>query len=142
VEGIPKRSLGTREWSQTQLIYKNNSSQDIIGFSRSQTPFGNAFLDAPRRTVYRKKSMGRSRYHITDNAVPYFHTCTIVGWLPIFTRPNTVQIILDSWTYLQENEYFQIHGYVILENHLHLIANSDNHREHINPLPQGKSSTI
>jgi len=27
--------------------------------------------------------MGRSRYHVTENAVPYFHTCTIVGWLPI-----------------------------------------------------------
>jgi len=75
--------------------------------------------------------MGRSRYHITDDAVPYFHTCTIVGWLPIFTRPSTVQIILDSWAYLQKNECFQVHGYVILENHLHLIASSDNHREHI-----------
>ena len=73
--------------------------------------------------------MGRSRYHVTENSVPYFHTCTIVGWLPIFTRPTTVQIILDSWAYLQENNDFKIHGYIILENHLHLIATSDNHRE-------------
>ncbi len=72
--------------------------------------------------------MGRSRYQITENSVPYFHTCTVVGWLPIFTRPNTVQIILDSWEYLQKNESFHLHGYVILENHLHLIASSPNHR--------------
>ena len=75
--------------------------------------------------------MGRSRYHITENGVPYFHTCTIVGWLPIFTRSSTVQIILDSWSYLQKNDNFTLHGYVILENHLHLIASSDYHGEHI-----------
>jgi REP element-mobilizing transposase RayT len=75
--------------------------------------------------------MGRSRYKITENSVPYFHTSTIVGWLPIFTRPETVQMILDSWEYLQEHENFVLHGYVILENHIHFIANSDNHSEHI-----------
>ena len=73
--------------------------------------------------------MGRSRYKITENQVPYFHTCTVVGWLPIFTRPQTVQIILDSWDYLQKNDNFVLHGYVIMENHLHLIAKSDNHTE-------------
>jgi putative transposase len=55
------------------------------------------------------------------------HNC----WLAIFTRPNTVQILLYSWRYLQKNELFQIHGYVILENHLHLIVSSDNPREHM-----------
>ncbi len=75
--------------------------------------------------------MGRSRYKITENEVPYFHTSTIVGWLPIFTRPETVQMILDSWEYLQKHENFVLHGYVILENHIHFIAKSDNHSEHI-----------
>jgi len=76
--------------------------------------------------------MGRSRYRITSNGVlPHFHTCTVVGWLPIFTRPTTVQIILDSWTYLQKNDDFTLHGYIILENHLHFIASSDNRNQHI-----------
>jgi len=79
----------------------------------------------------KKNIMGRSRYQIKEDNIPYFHTCTVVGWLPIFTRPNTTQIILDSWIYLQIHESFQLHGYVILENHLHFIASSENHREHI-----------
>jgi REP element-mobilizing transposase RayT len=33
-------------------------------------------------------------------------------------------IILDSWRYLQEHRGFRLYGYVILENHLHLIASS------------------
>jgi putative transposase len=41
--------------------------------------------------------MTRTRYKIFETAYPYFVTCTVVGWLPVFTRPETVQIIFDSW---------------------------------------------
>ncbi|MBD2552728.1 transposase [Limnothrix sp. FACHB-708] len=66
--------------------------------------------------------MGRSRYVITEPDRPHFLTCTIVQWLPIFTRPEAVAIVFDSWQYLRQNDRFQLYGYVILENHLHLIA--------------------
>jgi putative transposase len=35
--------------------------------------------------------------------------------------PETVNIELDSWRFLQQDSGFQLYGYVILENHLHLI---------------------
>ena len=66
--------------------------------------------------------MTRTRYRIVETEYPYFMTCTIVGWLPIFTRPAAVQIIYDSWKYLQRERGFKLLGYVILENDLHLIA--------------------
>ncbi|MCY2990493.1 MAG: transposase [Planctomycetota bacterium] len=66
--------------------------------------------------------MTRSRYKIFENGYPYFLTCTIVGWLPVFTRPEMVQIIFDSWHFLRDHGRLEIFGYVILENHLHLIA--------------------
>jgi putative transposase len=68
--------------------------------------------------------MTRSRYKIFENEYPHFLTCTIVGWLPVFTRPETVQIILESCAYLHDHQRLAIYGYVILENHLHLIASS------------------
>jgi putative transposase len=68
--------------------------------------------------------MTRSRYRIYENEYPYFLTCTIVGWLPVFTRPATVQIIYDSWRFLHDEGRLQLYGYVILENHLHLIASA------------------
>jgi len=66
--------------------------------------------------------MTRSRYRIFDNGYPHFLTCTIVGWLPVFTRPEAVEIIFDSWRFLMREKTFRLYGYVILENHLHLIA--------------------
>jgi REP element-mobilizing transposase RayT len=68
--------------------------------------------------------MTRSRDRFGENEYPYFLTCTIVGWLPVFTRPETVQFIYDSWRFLQDNGRLTVYGYVILENHLHLVAAS------------------
>src|SRR5436853_460045 len=70
--------------------------------------------------------MTRSRNRIFDDDanVPYFLTCTVGGWLPIFTRPESVDIILNSWRFLQKEGRLTLYGYVILENHLHLIASS------------------
>jgi putative transposase len=68
--------------------------------------------------------MTRDRYQILEPDKPHFLTCTIVAWLPIFNRPETVKIILDSWRFLQQSNRLVIYGYVILENHLHLVASS------------------
>jgi REP element-mobilizing transposase RayT len=68
--------------------------------------------------------MPRSRYRIFEQSHPHFMTCTIVAWLPVFTRPETFEIIIDSWKHLQAHEEFVLYGYVILENHLHLIASA------------------
>jgi putative transposase len=40
--------------------------------------------------------MGRSRYKFGEAEHPHFLTCTVVGWLPVFTRPDVVQILFDS----------------------------------------------
>ena len=41
-------------------------------------------------------SMTRSRYRIFETEYPYFLTNTIVGWLPVFTRPEAVDVLYDS----------------------------------------------
>ncbi len=51
-------------------------------------------------------------------------TCTVLQWIPVFTRPETVNILLDSFRHLM-NDGFRLYAYVILENHLHLIARSE-----------------
>jgi putative transposase len=68
--------------------------------------------------------MTRTRYRIFETEFPYFMTCTIVGWLPIFTRPEAAEIIFSSWHFLQRESEFKLFGYVILENHAHLIASA------------------
>ncbi len=75
--------------------------------------------------------MTRSRYQFGESRSPHFLTCTICGWFPVFTRPETVNIVLDSWRFLQNEGRLTLFGYVILENHLHLIASSENLSEQI-----------
>ena len=84
--------------------------------------FGNA---PPRNSVslYNAR-MSRTRYRIFETEFPYFVTCTVVGWLPVFTRPAAVQILFDSWKFLQQEREFRLFGYVILENHLHLVGSA------------------
>jgi putative transposase len=66
--------------------------------------------------------MGRTRYKFGDSHYPHFMTCTVVGWLPVFTRPDCVKIVMDSWQFLQDKGRLTLFGYVVLENHLHFIA--------------------
>ena len=66
--------------------------------------------------------MGRSRYLITEPDKPHFLTCTVLEWLPLFTRPALVEIVLDCWRYQQANQGLRLYGYVVLENHLHYVA--------------------
>ncbi|EIC31465.1 REP-associated tyrosine transposase [Methylomicrobium album] len=67
--------------------------------------------------------MGRSRYRFIHPDQPHFMTLTVLHWIPVFTRPATVEILFESLRFLV-NEGLTIHAYVILENHLHLIAQS------------------
>ena len=69
--------------------------------------------------------MGRSRYKIYEPTHPHFITCTVLNWIPLFTRKESVDILLDSFRYLQITDNLIIYAYVILENHIHIIAQSD-----------------
>ena len=69
--------------------------------------------------------MPRSRYTFQAGAQPHFITSTVVGWLPVFARPEPVQMVLDSLRFLQESEGLAVYAYVVLENHLHLVASAE-----------------
>lgn len=52
-------------------------------------------------------------------------TCTVLHWIPVFTRPETVDILLNSLRFLQA-EGLNVYSYVILENHVHMVVESEN----------------
>jgi len=68
--------------------------------------------------------MTRTRYKVCEQRQPHFLTGTIVGWLPIFGRPEVAEVLLDSWRFLQVQNRMELFGYVIMENHVHLIASA------------------
>jgi len=67
--------------------------------------------------------MGRSRYKVIDPKQPHFVTLTVLHWIPVFTRPETVSILLDSIRFLAKDG-LNVYAWVILENHCHFILQS------------------
>ena len=64
----------------------------------------------------------RSRYKITDENGLYFITSTTVEWIPVFTSRAYFEIMIQSFSYCQEHKGLQLFGYVVLDNHFHLVV--------------------
>lgn len=63
-----------------------------------------------------------TKYTIKEQNASYYLTMTIVGWIDIFTRKLYRDIIIDSLKYCQHEKGLEIYGFVIMSNHIHLIA--------------------
>lgn len=64
------------------------------------------------------------KYKIRDQQGLNFLTCTLCCWVDLFTRAAFRDIVLDSWKYCREHKGLQVWGYVIMSNHIHLIASA------------------
>ncbi len=69
--------------------------------------------------------MGRSRYKPIEEHYTYFATCTVVNWLPLFTKLELAKIVLDSLYYVHDQDRLTLHAYVLMENHMHLVATAE-----------------
>ena len=69
--------------------------------------------------------MPRSRYRFAEDNQAHFLTCTVVEWLPVFTRKETVEVVLDAWRHQRREYGLRLYGFVVLENHLHAIVQCD-----------------
>jgi REP element-mobilizing transposase RayT len=87
--------------------------------------------------------MSRSRYKIFDiEFEPYYSTCSAVNWLTLFGFKEVAEILLDSFRFLIRENRIQLHGYVIMENHLHFIASSQNLSKEIGDFKSYTARTI
>jgi putative transposase len=68
----------------------------------------------------------------TDYHLQFF-TATIIGWKKLLHLDKYKLIIVDALTHLVEENKVQVFGYVIMENHLHLIwqMKNSNSREKV-----------
>lgn len=114
----------TRTLRATQAGYHAGARELSVYWSQTSSPpkLPDQSTISPPPIDSGKNPMGRSRYVITEPDKPHFLTCTVLEWLPLFTRPALVDILLDCWRYQQANQGLRLYGYVILENHLHFVA--------------------
>lgn len=64
-------------------------------------------------------------YKIYEKDGAYFLTFQIVGWVDIFTRPDYCEAVIESFQYCQRNKGLNLFAFVIMSNHIHLIAQSE-----------------
>ncbi len=67
--------------------------------------------------------MGLS-YTIKNQHAPHFITCTVHQWVDVFTRAEYINILLDSIRYCQKHKGLEVHSWVIMSNHFHMILSS------------------
>jgi REP element-mobilizing transposase RayT len=65
-----------------------------------------------------------SKYKTGDNEIPHFVTFTIVGWIDVFTRAIYKDILVNSLTFCTKNKGLELHAWVIMTNHVHLIISA------------------
>ena len=71
--------------------------------------------------------MARTRYKfLKGDCFPYFLTATTVNWLPLFRDPDIANIVIASLAFLQREKRLILYAYVLMENHIHLIASAEN----------------
>lgn len=64
------------------------------------------------------------RIHKENEDQVHFITITVIEWIDIFTKPEYFQVIIDSLKFCQKNKGLLLYEYVIMTNHLHLIASA------------------
>lgn len=69
--------------------------------------------------------MGRSRFKIKENHYPYFITTSVVDGISLFSDTELSGIMLEALTYLQKESNVTLYAYVLMHNHLHLIAEAE-----------------
>ena len=65
-----------------------------------------------------------SRYKVYDNYKPHFITSTVLNWMDALSRPIYKDIIINSLNYCIQEKGLQLHAWVIMNNHFHLIASA------------------
>ena len=63
-----------------------------------------------------------SKYKAREDAIPHFVTFTVVGWIDVFSRQRYRDIVIESLRYCQKEKGLTLHAYVIMTNHIHIVA--------------------
>ncbi len=65
-----------------------------------------------------------SKYQIRDHQSLHFITFATVEWVDALSRPLYKDIVIESLKYCTEHKGMILYAYVIMSNHIHLIASA------------------
>lgn len=65
-----------------------------------------------------------TRYRFGENIKPHFITFAVVNWIDVFSRECYKEIVVDSLKFCIAEKGLNLHAWVIMSNHVHLIASA------------------
>jgi putative transposase len=60
-----------------------------------------------------------------SNNESYFVTLTVINWMDVFTRRLYNDFMIENLSYCCRHKGLYVHAYVLMTNHLHMIAHVD-----------------
>lgn len=63
-----------------------------------------------------------SKYKFSDHQDVHFISFAVVQWVDALSRPQYKDIVIDSLRYCQQKKGLILYAYVIMSNHIHLMA--------------------
>jgi len=85
--------------------------------------FSKAACPIKSSSYFLRKAM--AGYTIANQQSLHYLTLTVVGWVDVFSRDCYRAILLDSLVYCQKEKGLNVYAYVIMSNHIHLIARTE-----------------
>ena len=63
-----------------------------------------------------------TRYRFGDSEYPHFITFAVINWIDALSIPMYKDIVINSLKHCQQEKGLIINGWIIMSNHVHLIA--------------------
>ena len=82
-----------------------------------------------------------TKYRFGDGGVPHFITFAVVNWIDFFSRECYKEIILESLKFCITEKGLNLHAWIIMSNHVHLIATAKEGFELVNIIRDLKKYT-
>ncbi|KRT14243.1 transposase [Pedobacter ginsenosidimutans] len=65
-----------------------------------------------------------TKYKFHEPTAIYFISFAVVGWIDVFTRTVYRDLLLESLSYCRKEKGLNLHAWIIMSNHVHLIISS------------------
>jgi REP-associated tyrosine transposase len=99
---------------------EDSAKQSIL--VHSQQKLAPLVPDSVRYPAQPKKTAMSRKYKFLEPTGLHYFTATTVGWVDIFSRQTYRDILIKSLKWCQENKGLHICAYVMMTNHLHMVA--------------------
>ena len=66
-----------------------------------------------------------SKYIISDHQCPHFITFSIIQWVDVLARQRYKKVVIASLRFCQGKKGLILYSWVIMSNHIHLIASAE-----------------